>query len=474
MSLKYISHRYFNMLFPLLFLGMAMLFTPRLGAAESWQDKDSLKVLHIGNSYTNDATALLPLVTLASGSDISRMCLYKLTRSAASFRSWVDMWNDEDSEPYALTKVMGGIEIGVAPGKAEAGDGSLWRRLLTEEQWDLIIIQQRSSFAPYYEQWTGHDRGGYLKELLSLLSTYQPLAKVGWTLVHSYWSEYANNEEHSSLRRWEMIAESSRRLCEDYGIDFLIPYGTAVQNLRTTPLNNAYDLTRDGQHCALGLCQYAAACCYYEALIAPRSGVSVLGNKARYEVAEDTSDYPSMNVTDENSMIAQAAALWAVKNPYGLTAVLPINVVQRDTVYLSVTDTIYVTETRNDTVYVDGPVCLDAPQLEITDEGLLVLSSSLENAVVYYTLDGSLPDEHSLRYTGPVPVGDAEVVRAVAVLRSETSEIVPTQLSAVRSPISVRYIYGMNGVRQSIAPNGAYIIVKPLGDGRRIVRKHLK
>ena len=474
MILKYISHRCFNTLFPLLFLGMAMLFTPCLWAAERWQDKDSLKVLHIGNSYTNDVTALLPLVTRASGSDTSRMCLYKLTRPAASFRSWVDMWNDEDSEPCTLTKVMGGMEISVTPGTAEAGDGSLWRRLLTEEQWDLIVIQQRSIFAPYYDQLTGHDRGGYLEELLSLLATYQPFAKVGWTLVHSYWGEYADNEEHSSLRRWEMIAESSRRLCEDYGIDFVIPYGTAVQNLRTTSLNNAYDLTRDGQHCALGLCQYAAACCYYEALIAPRSGISVLGNKARYDVAQDTSGYPSMNVTDENATIAQAAALWAVKNPYGLTALMPVNVFQRDTVYLTATDTIYVTETQIDTVYVNSPMHLDAPQMEITEDGLLVISSSQANAVVYYTLDGTLPDEHSLRYTEPVPIGDAEVVRAVAVLRSDTSEIVPTQLSKVRSPISVRYIYGMNGVRQSTVSNGAYIIVKTLGNGKRIVSKHLK
>ena len=79
-----------------------------------------------------------------------------------------------------------------------------------------------------------------------------------------------------------------------------------------------------------------------------------------------------------------------------------------------------------------------------------------------------------MRYTEPVPVGDAEVVRAVAVMRSDTSEIVPTRLSKVRSPISVRYIYGMNGVRQSTVPDGAYIIVKTLGNGKRIVSKHLK
>ncbi len=485
MILKYISHRYFNILLPLLFLGMAVLFTPCLWATERWQDKDSLKVLHIGNSYTNDVTALLPLVTRASGSDTSRMCLYKLTRPAASFRSWVDMWNDEDSEPYTLTKVMGGMEISVAPGTAEAGDGSLWRRLLTEEQWDLIVIQQRSIFAPYYDQWTGHDRGGYLEELLSLLATYQPLAKIGWTLVHSYWSEYADNEEHSSLRRWELIAGSSRRLCEDYGIDFVIPYGTAVQNLRSTSLNNEYDLTRDGQHCALGLCQYTAACCYYEALIAPRSGISVWGNAARYTVKDDASTgYPSRDVTDENAAIGQAAAIWAVKNPYTLTALVPFNVLQQDTVYRTRTDTVFVNATRIDTiriretlidtVYINGGLPLEAPQIVITNEGLIVMSCLQEEAAIYYTLDGTQPDEHALRYTGPVPVGDAEVIRAVAILRSGFSEIVPSALPSLNSPVSSRYVYEMNGVRQLSAPKGAYIEVKTLSNGRRIVSKRLK
>jgi hypothetical protein len=41
--------------------------------------KKDLKVLDIGNSYTEDATAYLKLIAEASGSDLSDMCLYKLT-----------------------------------------------------------------------------------------------------------------------------------------------------------------------------------------------------------------------------------------------------------------------------------------------------------------------------------------------------------------------------------------------------------
>ena len=37
--------------------------------------KPNLKVLDIGNSYTNDATALLPTVVKNSGADVKELCL---------------------------------------------------------------------------------------------------------------------------------------------------------------------------------------------------------------------------------------------------------------------------------------------------------------------------------------------------------------------------------------------------------------
>ena len=282
--------------------------------------KPNLKVLDIGNSYTNDATNLLPKITAASGSDISDLCLYKATRSSGSFKSWYDLYHDNDNQTYTIAKVMGGIDADVTTGRGEAGDGSLFRETLENETWDIIIIHQRSNFAPYYDDWNTTGNGGYLKELLALLKDKQPLAMIGFLLVHSYWDEHSENKEHSSFLRWQLIANSVKRLCEEYDISFVIPYGTAVENLRSSSLNNEYDLTRDGAHCGFGLCRYTAACCYYESLIAPRSGISVLGNTARYDAskAEETI-YPSVSVTDENALIAQKAAILATENWYECT-----------------------------------------------------------------------------------------------------------------------------------------------------------
>jgi hypothetical protein len=146
---------------------------------------------------------------------------------------------------------------------------------------------------------------------------YQPHAIIGFLLVHSYWGEYPSNTERSALERWRLIASSVEQLTKDYNIKFIIPYGTAVQNLRASSYNNEYDLTRDGTHLGIGLARYTAACCYYQSLIAPRSGVSVIGIPARYDASKANPDFhSSINVDDSNAYIAQLAADLATKHPY--------------------------------------------------------------------------------------------------------------------------------------------------------------
>ncbi|MBR4369130.1 MAG: DUF4886 domain-containing protein [Prevotella sp.] len=279
--------------------------------------KAELRVLDIGNSYTTGATRLLPLIAKASKADLSTMCLYQCIRGGASFKNWVDIYNDNDTKTsYSITKVIGGLPANVQTGKGKVGDGKLFRDVLTHETWDLIIIHQYSLFAPYYSKWNTNSAAGYLDELISIIKKHQPNAELGFLLVHSYWSGYENNAEHSSYNRWQLIANSAKSFCEDYDVDFVIPYGTAIQNLRSSSLNNEYDLTSDGTHCGYGLAEYTAACCYYESLITPRCGISVIGNSARIDVSDKKSKYPSVNVTDENALIAQKAAYLATKDMY--------------------------------------------------------------------------------------------------------------------------------------------------------------
>ena len=278
--------------------------------------KTQLRVLDIGNSYTDDSTHYIPEIVSASGVDVSDMCLYKATRSGASFKNWYDIYHDQDTSSYSISRVVGGLSADIS-GTAAAGNGEKFRNTLANNEWDLIIIHQASTYAPYYDRWEENNNAGYLSKFIRLLRKHQPKATIGFLLVHSYWSGYNGNTEKSSLQRWKLIAESAKKLRANYGIDFIIPYGTAIQNLRASSLNNEYDLTADGTHCANGLADYTAACAYYQALFAPRYGVNILGNTARITVSP-TETYPSsdISVTDENAPVAQKAAFLASYNWY--------------------------------------------------------------------------------------------------------------------------------------------------------------
>ena len=98
----------------------------------------------------------------------------------------------------------------------------------------------------------------------------------------------------------------------------IIPTGTAIQNARTTNLNTPHGLTRDGKHLAYGVGRYVAACTWFEALIAPVYGVSVVGNSTIHDIDENeqnNSTYETAPVTNENRILCQQCAAAAVANP---------------------------------------------------------------------------------------------------------------------------------------------------------------
>ena len=86
---------------------VCVLLSLPVAAEDSVLRKSELRVLDIGNSYTNGATSLLPLIAKASKADLSTMCLYKCTRGGASFKNWVDIYNDKDTQStYSVSKVV--------------------------------------------------------------------------------------------------------------------------------------------------------------------------------------------------------------------------------------------------------------------------------------------------------------------------------------------------------------------------------
>lgn len=280
---------------------------------------DTLRILDIGNSYTEDYTYHLPLISKNLGDDMSKVCYYNLVRASGSFKAWYDCYYGRDHLKYYCQKILGGVDQNVPTGSFDPYDSEPFRQVLSK-QWDLIILHPVSNYSTDYAAWQTTSAGGYLNELLSLLTELQPQAHFAFVLTHSYKHDYQNNREHSTYQRWLHIADAAQRLMASYPqFEYLIPYGTAVENLRATSANNEYDLTCDGTHLGRGLAQYAAALAVYQTIFYPRTGHSILNCTATYTCPQweiDISMYEGscIDVTAENSRLAILSAYLACED----------------------------------------------------------------------------------------------------------------------------------------------------------------
>ncbi|MCR5333376.1 MAG: DUF4886 domain-containing protein [Bacteroidaceae bacterium] len=295
----------------------AMMFNPPMPF-----QKEHIKILDIGNSHSAGSLVYLPYILNAIGYN-EGFSIYSANFPGASFKDWYDIYNGTkvSQSSYEITKAVGDTLSTVDTGTSGASDNQLIETALLDTRWDVILIHQASYYSTLYDAWGGTGDAGYLKELIQVLRKTNPQATIGFELIHSYRSTFPNNNpEQNSLLRWQHIAEATEKLKKFYGIDFIIPYGTAIQNLRASSLNDSNEFSSDGNHIAWGLGLYTCACAYYQALFAPITGVSILGNSYRNTSLDESQ--PGVRVIDNtNAPIAQKAAalavynMWEVMNP---------------------------------------------------------------------------------------------------------------------------------------------------------------
>ena len=273
--------------------------------------KDTLKVLAIGNSFTQDPTEYLGSIVTHSGIDKSKLCVYIAIQSNASLETWVDNYDDEAT--LNITRMAGDVKVGVeTSGKIS---GTLEQHLAHD--WDVVVLQQvstssndYSTFEPYLSKLVGYIREKCTNQKVS----------IAWQLT---WSDKSDNSGSApkDFAGWQSICETVQEMVVRNGINIVIPTGTAIQNARTTTTfgsHNGY-MTRDGHHLAYGVGRYIAACTWFQTLIAPMFNVSIIGNTATIDVSSQTSDYDAVSVTNENKGLCQRCAFDATIDMYNVT-----------------------------------------------------------------------------------------------------------------------------------------------------------
>lgn len=206
------------------------------------------KILYIGNSFSQDATAYLQRI--ADG----ELFVRNLYIGGCSLKMHVDnIVNSSEDYDYEIDAV-GTRKISI-------------NEALTLEDWDMISVQQVSGQSGRVESYEP-----YLSYVLDFVRLKCPNAKL---FFHRTWA-YEKDSTHpdfvhygsNTAEMFERILEASSEMAEKHSIT-VIPAGNAVELARKLPEFNPEEggtvITRDGFHLSLTYGRYLAALVSYRA-----------------------------------------------------------------------------------------------------------------------------------------------------------------------------------------------------------------
>ena len=222
---------------------------------------DTLRILMIGNSFTYDATEYIGEIVHYSGIDENTCCVYRvITEGGDQLKDWRDRYRWKSVR--SIEKVAGHLTMGITNGTLQE---------LFHQNWDVISLQQLSRYSIDISTYSP-----YLEDLLSYIykDCVNKDVAICWNLPWSSWVEYAN-QDTNEYDGWQKIVSATEEMIQKYGVDIIIPSGTAIQNARATKLNTEKSLTRDGHHIDLGIGRYIVACTLYESLFEPVYGITI-------------------------------------------------------------------------------------------------------------------------------------------------------------------------------------------------------
>lgn len=212
-----------------------------------------MKILAIGNSFSQDATRFLQQIAKAGGFQAEVVNLY--IGGCSLQRHWKNFREDKRFYSYELNGNETGKFISI-------------KDALNEGDWDVITLQQVSTESGVYKSYYP-----YIFDLYSAIKLLAPSAKI-W--LHETWSydHFSSNPDFKLYNKdsdymYSSLQKTYRKVADDLKIS-IIPTGDVLQTLRKKPmfdlLSGGMSLCRDSCHLSLDYGRYMASAVWYETL----------------------------------------------------------------------------------------------------------------------------------------------------------------------------------------------------------------
>lgn len=210
-----------------------------------------MKILAIGNSFSQDSSRYLHNVAESAGVDLTVVNLYiggcSLEMHAQNINGDIAAYDYELNGSEALKKI------------------SIKDALLSDE-WDVVTLQQASHYSGIPDTYEP-----FGSVVIDQIKKYAPNAKI---YFHMTWA-YEKDSNHPLFTlylgqsgMYDRILGASQGFAKTHGIGF-IPVGKVIQALRAIPpfdYPEGISLCRDGFHLSLTYGRYAAAATWMEVL----------------------------------------------------------------------------------------------------------------------------------------------------------------------------------------------------------------
>ena len=256
------------------------------------------KILGVGNSWTNNATAFLGNILSSLGVKVEIGVSYA---GGASIQSY---WNNIESNAaaYQFRKWKEG------KGWIEPDENSTYKDILLADDWDIITHQQQSgnggnysSFQPYLHNIINWEKG--LVKVMPLFFMHATWAYPNGYDYEQFETLYGSNTD----TMYNAILDAYNQAMVDEGITNIMPSAPMIQQVRTLGISDI-DTGDGGSHLSTNG-QFAASCVWAEMLLRNYLDPSVAS-----DLSIVNSTYKPSTLSDENALLIRNLAKTIVEN----------------------------------------------------------------------------------------------------------------------------------------------------------------
>ena len=205
-----------------------------------------MKILSIGNSFSQDAQRYLHRLAKKEGVDLKAVNLY--IGGCSLRRHYLNMLDDNVAYDFQFNGESTGIKVSI-------------RQAIVSDNWDYITLQQASHDSARFETYTP-----YIEALAEYVRKYCPHAKL---LIHQTWAyetgslKLANQQFATDEEMFAAVEQSYSKAAQLIAADGIIPAGKAMLTAAQTGIEQIH---RDTFHASLGAGRYLLALCWFKYL----------------------------------------------------------------------------------------------------------------------------------------------------------------------------------------------------------------